>query len=269
MTITKLLASAVTVTALTFTGSPAFAQHRGGGGGARTQSSGRTQSSARAQSSSRAPSSGGAVARRSAPVIVGRTAPRSGGPVYVAPRVVGSRGYSVGPSFYRPYYTFRPRLSLGFGLYAGYPVAFPYYGAYGYPYGYYDPYYDPYAYAAPYGYPAYSAPAPYGYGAPAPYGTSGAYAAPAPAPNSIGVQPGVATGGLSFDMSPANAEVFVDGQDYGPVSSFSPTSQPLSLTPGRHRVELRAPGYETMMFDADVVAGQVIPYQGTLQTMRR
>jgi hypothetical protein len=85
----------------------------------------------------------------------------------------------------------------------------------------------------------------------------------------MNVQPGGATGGLSFEMSPAEAEVFVDGQDYGPVSSFTPRSQPLSLTPGRHRVELRAQGYETMMFDADVVAGQVIPYQGTLQTMRR
>jgi hypothetical protein len=253
MTITKLLASAITVTALTFVGTPAFAQHRGGGGGARTQSSGRAPS-AHVQSSGRAPSSGGAVIGRSSPVVVGRTAPRGGGSVY-APR------YSVGPSFYRPYYTFRPRLSLGFGLYVGYPVLYPYYGAYGYP-GYYDPYYNPYAYAAPYGYTAY--------GAPAPYGTSGDYAAPAaPAPNSMNVQPGAATGGLSFEMSPADAEVFVDGQDYGPVSNFTPRSQPLGLAPGRHRVELRAQGYETMMFDADVVAGQVIPYQGTLQTMQR
>ena len=188
--------------------------------------------------------------------------PRTGGFVRTAPRSIGgSRGFSADRSFYRPYYTFRPHLSLGFGFYVGYPVVYPYYGAYANPYAY-DPYYNPYAYAAPYpeyGYPAYSAPPQ--------YGTSGAYGAPGP--GSIGVQPGAATGGLSFEMSPANAEVFVDGNDYGVVSSFTPTSQPLSLTPGRHRVELRAPGYEPMMFDADVVAGQVIPYQGTLQTMRR
>ena len=40
---------------------------------------------------------------------------------------------------------------------------------------------------------------------------------------------------------------------------------PLTLTPGRHRIEVRASGYQTMAFDADVTPGQVIPYQGTLQ----
>jgi hypothetical protein len=37
------------------------------------------------------------------------------------------------------------------------------------------------------------------------------------------------------------------------------------MNPGRHRVEIRARGYRTMSFDADVVAGQVIPVQGALQ----
>ena len=58
------------------------------------------------------------------------------GNVYVA------RGYGHA-AYYRPYYAFRPRLSLGFGLWAGYPVAYP---SYYYPYGYAAPYpTDPYA----------------------------------------------------------------------------------------------------------------------------
>jgi len=28
---------------------------------------------------------------------------------------------------------------------------------------------------------------------------------------------------------------------------------------------VRAPGYHTLSFDVDIVAGQVIPYQGTLE----
>jgi hypothetical protein len=48
---------------------------------------------------------------------------------------------------YRPYaYTFRPRLRVGFGVFLGYPVAYPSY--------------DPYAYPPAYGYPSAS-----GYGA--------------------------------------------------------------------------------------------------------
>jgi hypothetical protein len=39
----------------------------------------------------------------------------------------------------------------------------------------------------------------------------------------------------------------------------------LTLTAGRHHVEIRAAGYQTMTFETDVTAGQVIPYQGTMQ----
>jgi hypothetical protein len=198
--------------------------------------------------------------------------------VRVAPRLVGVGVGTAAPGFYRPYYSFRPRVSLGFGLWAGYPVVYPSFGYYGaYPYGYgYDPYYDPYAYAAPYpGYPTSSPPPAYGgYGAAAPgtyapgtYGTQPG--------GSIGVQPGgggqqgaMTTGGLSFEITPATAEVLIDGNAVGVVSSFTPTSQPLTLAPGRHHIEIRAPGYETLAFDTDVVAGQVIPYQGTMQPQR-
>jgi len=193
-----------------------------------------------------------------------------------APRIVGSRVVGVAPiRFYRPYYAFRPRVSLGFGLWAGFPIAYPYY------YGYYDPYYSPYGYPNPYlryPYPAYRYPAyPYpAYPYPAyPYPPTGypgyptsTYPPPSSAPGSVGVQPGqnqANTGGVSFAITPATAEVFVDGSYVGTVGQFTPTTQPLGLTPGRHRIEIRAQGYRTLDFDVDVVAGQVIPYQGVME----
>jgi len=174
--------------------------------------------------------------------------------------MLGPRGMGIAPlRFSRPYYAFRPRLSLGFGLWGGFPISYPYY------YGYYDPYYNAYGYEYPYSNPAYGYPYPStGYPAYAP--PQSAY--PAPPPGSVQVQPGQGqadTGGVSFEITPSTAEVFVDGSYVGTTSEFTPLTQPLGLTPGRHRIEIRAPGYRTMDFDVDIVAGQVIPYQGALQ----
>ena len=70
---------------------------------------------------------------------------------------------------------------------------------------------------------------------------------------------------MSFEITPSDAELYVDGTRVGTVGDFTPTSQPLGLPPGRHQIEIRAPGYRTMAFDVDIVAGQVIPYRGALQ----
>jgi hypothetical protein len=72
-------------------------------------------------------------------------------------------------------------------------------------------------------------------------------------------------GGLSFEITPSHAQVYVDGTYVGLASNFGPQSLPLTLKAGTHHVELRAARYQTLAFDADVVAGQVMPYQGTLQ----
>jgi len=71
-------------------------------------------------------------------------------------------------------------------------------------------------------------------------------------------------GGVSFSITPSDAQVYADGEYAGDVSDFSPTSQPLTLTPGRHHIEIRANGYQTMTFDTDVTRGQVVPYQGSM-----
>jgi hypothetical protein len=125
------------------------------------------------------------------------------------------------------------------------------------------PYAVPYPYAAPYpAYPAY----PPAYSNPYPPAYSNPYPPTYQQPGAYSITPGV-TGGISFDIQPSTAEVFVDGQDYGTVANFSPNSQqPLALSPGRHRVEIRQQGYRDISFDVDITAGQVIPYQGTLQT---
>ena len=191
-------------------------------------------------------------------------------------------GYHAPVHFYRPYYSFRPRFSLGFGLWAGYPVP--------YAYAYYDPfYYGPsysYLYPAtvypsnpypstPYPpeqypsdqYPTYPPPAnypqsPQNY----PPQSSQNYPQTVPDPNSIGVQPGQANlGGLSFDITPKDAQVLVDGNVVGTVEQFSPSSQPLGLSAGHHRVEVEAQGYRTISFDVDIVSGQVVPYQGAME----
>jgi hypothetical protein len=130
------------------------------------------------------------------------------------------------PRFFgRPYYSFRPRLDIGFGLWLGFGVPYPYSWVAGYP------------------------PPVYGY-----YG------------GAFGIVPNApAYGGVSFYVTPTDAAVIVDGQFIGYVSDFGPDAQPLTLTPGTHRIELQAEGYQPMTYDLNVVPGQVIPFQGALQ----
>lgn len=75
---------------------------------------------------------------------------------------------------------------------------------------------------------------------------------------------GVAYGGLSFDIQPPDAAVFVDGAYVGIVGDFSSYNAPLTLRAGLHRVEISAENCQPLDFDITVVPGQVIPYRGTL-----
>jgi hypothetical protein len=81
-----------------------------------------------------------------------------------------------------------------------------------------------------------------------------------------GVEPDQSNlGGMSFEITPSDAQVFVDGSYVGTVGQFTPTTQPIGVPSGHHHVEIRSVGYKTMSFDVDVVAGQVIPYQGQME----
>ena len=265
MTLSKMVIAAAAVTLLI--GVPAAqAEQRGAGDRGRGPSTGR---SAVPRAAAPLPAGGSrAIESRSAPRGVWRSeAPRvySSRPVAVAARSYGPRGGvavgRVGPRvmvapravrvapvrFYRPYYAFRPRLSLGFGLWVGFPITYPYYYGYYNPYRYYDPYFDPYRYPGPYPYPPYDSPypaagyppypppsayppqyPPSGY-PPSGYPQSGYPPSGYPPAGSVGVQgPNQAdTGGLSFEITPSTAQVFVDGQYVGTVGQFTPTSQPL------------------------------------------
>jgi hypothetical protein len=150
-------------------------------------------------------------------VYAPRYSPRYSPRVY-SPGVYGPR------SHYRPY-VFRPRYSVGFGIYSGYPV--------------------PYTYSYPY--PIYV----YGYGAPR---------------AEVLITPGSsAYGGVALEITPYDADVWVDGEYAGKVQDFDGTEQPLTLTPGTHHVEVQAPGYEPLSVDVGIQPGQVTPFRGDLR----
>jgi hypothetical protein len=114
-------------------------------------------------------------------------------------------------------------------------------------YPYYYPYPDYYPYPVPYPNPTYP--------------TYPTYPYPS---DSVNVTPSN-IGWLSFDITPTYADVYVDGQYVGTVADYGPTTQPLSLAPGRHYVSIRAAGFAPMVFDVDVLPGQVLPYQGSMR----
>ena len=116
---------------------------------------------------------------------------------------------------------------LGFGGYYGF-------GSY---YGLYDPF------ALGYGYPAY------GYG-------------------SVGSGSGSGLeGSLRLKIKPRDAQVFVDGLYMGIVDDFDGVFQRLHLPTGAHRVEVRAPGYETLTFDVQIRFDDTTKYEGELQRL--
>jgi hypothetical protein len=49
------------------------------------------------------------------------------------------------------------------------------------------------------------------------------------------------------------------------VEDFNGDHEQLNLTPGPHRLEIRAPGYQTATFDVNVQAGKTITYRSALQ----
>ena len=148
--------------------------------------------------------------------------PAAGGPSAGRPGHGGPGPGSGGP-VYRP----------GGGYYGGY-YRYPYYGYgyryYGYPYGY-SWYGYPYFYAGwgwPYGpYPYYAA-----------YG--GVYNAGA---------------SLRLDVTPKDAEVYIDGYLAGTVDNFDGTFQRLHVLPGAHELALYRDGFKTAHQSLQLTSG--------------
>ena len=127
---------------------------------------------------------------------------------------------------------------------------YPYgYGAFGLGYFYYDPYtwygYDPYSYGG--GYPYYGG----GYGG-YPYGGYG---------NSRRYE----FGELRLQVEPRHAEVYVDGYFAGHVDDFDGIFQSLTLEDGGHKIEIVAPGFETLEVDIRILPGRKVTYRGALK----
>jgi hypothetical protein len=155
-----------------------------------------------------------------------------------------NRGYDAG-YYYDPYYYGGIGYGLGYGYgyynngFYGYPFYSPFGFGYGMPYGFYDPFYaDPYAYGGGYG--AYSS----------------------------SVYGGHDQGHLKLKVKPRNAKVYVDGYYVGLVDEFDGAFQKLTLNGGRHKVELRADGYETTEFDVLITPEQTVTFAGDMKKVQ-
>ena len=125
-----------------------------------------------------------------------------------------------------------------------------YYGSFYDPYVFYDPFspwyggYGSYGLYAAYGYPSYG-----GYGYPSSYST-------------------FADGALRLKIKPRDAQVFVDGYYVGVVDDFDGVFQKVHLPSGPHRIEVRAPGSETLTFEVQIRFDETTKYEGNLQPIR-
>jgi hypothetical protein len=263
----KLVLSVVVLTMVAATS--AYAQRRGGGGGA----------PARGRSG---PSQGHAVPRAAAPVhgpYGGGAGTRSGyyrpynyRSYYRYPYYRGYRGYPYYRAYY-PYYWsypyYYPGFSIGFTF--GFPLGYSSFNyGYPYPYGYSYPYSYPYTYRYPYPYASSYPTTGYAY----PTASSAYPPLDTTYPGTSSSHPrsdvtARASGGVTFDITPSTAEVYADGNFVGVVADFAPSAQPLILRPGRHHIEVQAPGYQTMVLDTDVLPGQAVPYRGSMRPLRQ
>jgi hypothetical protein len=87
-------------------------------------------------------------------------------------------------------------------------------------------------------------------------------AAPAAVPIEPVSEPSSPTGRLRFDLQPARGvQLFVDGEF---VDMLDDVGAELELEAGSRRIELRADGYDPLLFDARIVGGRTITYRGSL-----
>jgi hypothetical protein len=85
-----------------------------------------------------------------------------------------------------------------------------------------------------------------------------------PVPGVIATPPTVVVeekGRLQLEVTPRDAQIFVDGEFVG---TWSDLGGAIELEPGTHRVELRAPKFETLTFDTRITSGLTITYRGAL-----
>ncbi len=158
-----------------------------------------------------------------------------------------ARGHGLGFSGRRAFRSrFHGRAYGGSGIYGSH-FYFPGYSSFGY-YPYRHHYYPPY-----YGYGSYG----YGYG-------NGYRSSYGRGYYGNGSQ---STGTLRLNVTPGRAQVFVDGYFRGSVDDFDGVLQRLRLEEGTHQIEIRADGYEPLLFDVRIGIGETITYEGDLRPL--
>jgi len=165
-------------------------------------------------------------------------APRGHSPYYGArhyyggyPRYYAPYGYA---RYYYPYYPYYSNFSFSFGFGIGYGWPGAYWGSYGYPYYGYPYYgYPSYPYAYPY----------YGYG----YDNSGS---------------------ARLQISPRNAQVYIDGRFVGLVDDFDGSFQQLHVEAGQHQLQVSLEGHRTYTENVLFRSGTTVRLQGKLEPLR-
>ena len=78
-------------------------------------------------------------------------------------------------------------------------------------------------------------------------------------------EPAVDTGFLRLEVEPrVDLQVFVDGLYIGTIADLG---EEIELRLGVRRIELRAPGHRTLVFDTEIVPDRTIVYRGALERL--
>jgi hypothetical protein len=64
------------------------------------------------------------------------------------------------------------------------------------------------------------------------------------------------TAEVKLAVTPGRAAVFMDGGFLGPVHDFGGTGRALLISPGKHRIKIALPGYQTFETEINLVANQ-------------
>ena len=75
-------------------------------------------------------------------------------------------------------------------------------------------------------------------------------------------------GALKLKVRPRAASVYVDGYYTGIVDSFDGLFQRLRIEAGPHRIEVHAPGFESLTFDVRIEPGRTTTYHGELERIQ-
>jgi hypothetical protein len=75
-------------------------------------------------------------------------------------------------------------------------------------------------------------------------------------------------GNLKLKVKPRAAKVYVDGYFVGTVDQFDGSFQKLALNTGRHKVEVKADGFQTAEFDVLINPEQTVTFQGDLKRIQ-